>query len=90
VRIDRQDNGIRVVVVDDGRGAGRSGVTDRDGSTDRDGADGRDGLAGGAGGHGLVGLRERTAMFGGSLDAGPVPGGGFEVEARFPLDRRWS
>jgi signal transduction histidine kinase len=96
VRIDRQDNGIRVVVVDDGRGAGRSGVTDRDGSTgrdgstDRDGADGRDGLAGGVGGHGLVGLRERTAMFGGSLDAGPVPGGGFEVEARFPLDRRWS
>jgi signal transduction histidine kinase len=35
-------------------------------------------------------MRERTAMFGGSLDAGPLPGGGFEVEALFPIDRRWS
>ena len=79
VRIERRDNDIRVVVADDGRGSGRSGVTPRDGV---------DGAA--VGGHGLVGLRERTAMFGGSLDAGPLPGGGFEVDARFPLDRRWS
>lgn len=81
VRIERQDNDIRVVVSDDGRGAGRSGVTSRDGA---------DAEAAGVGGHGLVGLRERTAMFGGSLAAGPLPGGGFEVDARFPLDRRWS
>jgi signal transduction histidine kinase len=81
VRIEHRDNDIRVVVCDDGQGAGRSGVTDRDAV---------DGAVPGIGGHGLVGLRERTAMFGGSLDAGPVPGGGFEVDARFPLDRRWS
>lgn len=33
------------------------------------------------GGHGLVGMRERVALFGGELRAGPVDGGGFAVHA---------
>ena len=37
-----------------------------------------------AGGHGIVGMQERVAMFGGDLDAGPRPGGGFRVSARLP------
>jgi signal transduction histidine kinase len=37
------------------------------------------------GGHGLVGMRERTALHGGRLEAGPGPAGGFVVRAHIPL-----
>jgi signal transduction histidine kinase len=39
-------------------------------------------------GHGLVGMRERAAMVGGSLYAGAAEGGGFVVEAELPLPER--
>ncbi|WP_432930572.1 histidine kinase [Microbispora sp. CA-135349] len=41
--------------------------------------------AGLGGGNGIPGMRERAAALGGSLSAGPRPGGGFRVEARLPL-----
>jgi signal transduction histidine kinase len=36
-------------------------------------------------GHGLIGMRERVALYGGALETGPREGGGFEVRAHFPL-----
>nr|WP_277349665.1 ATP-binding protein [Planosporangium thailandense] len=74
---------VTVEVTDDGPGreaatvalpAGRTGATSH---------------AGAVGGHGLIGMRERTAMFDGTLRVGPRDEGGFAVTARFPIPRRW-
>ena len=40
----------------------------------------------GSPGHGLIGMRERVAVYGGQLDAGPVPGRGFRLKARIPFE----
>ena len=56
--------------------------------TVQDDGDGSSGAADGAsptGGHGIDGMRERAKLLGGTLDAGPLPGGGFRVRASIPV-----
>jgi len=63
------------VVVRYGDGHVELTVTD-DGSGDGGGE---------SGGHGLVGMRERVSVYGGELDAGPLPTGGYQLRARLPV-----
>jgi signal transduction histidine kinase len=61
----------------------RSGRVDIDVLDDGD-ASGRESAAPG-GGHGLLGMRERVSIFGGTMTTGPRPEGGWAVRARLPV-----
>jgi signal transduction histidine kinase len=52
----------------------------------RDPGIGRPPQPAGRGGHGLLGMRERTRLYGGALETGPSSDGGFVVRALLPFD----
>jgi signal transduction histidine kinase len=81
VRVCYGAGALEVQVWDDGRGAADNGLESAFGrrSADSDRQNRRSG-------HGLIGMRERVALFGGSLEVGSRPGGGFLAAARLPLD----
>jgi signal transduction histidine kinase len=68
VRLSWLPQALDVLVADDGRGAAARAA--QDGSQ--------------PGGQGIMGMRERAALYGGQLDAAPRPGGGFAVHAVLP------
>ena len=70
VRVTAGPDGVRIAVANDGRAAAAGSVTEGPEA---------------AGRHGIVGMRERAAVFGGTLDATPVAGGGFRVTAFLPV-----
>jgi signal transduction histidine kinase len=70
VRLSTDRTGIVIEVLDDGHGA----VVMAGSGVEQDGARG----------HGIVGMRERALLLGGTLDARPRPGGGFRVVAHLP------
>ncbi|WP_243086286.1 histidine kinase [Streptomyces sp. 891-h] len=93
VRIRRDARALEIVVIDDGAGTTHTVPDDADtlaeGPTESgpEGDDGaRRGEGGGNGGHGLVGMRERAAALHGACETGPLPGGGFRVRVRLPLE----
>ncbi|MGY1435192.1 sensor histidine kinase [Streptomyces reniochalinae] len=88
VRIRRDVEALDITVVDDGAGGGESAeggavepVPDESGT-----AVPAAGGETGSGGHGLVGMRERAAALHGACETGPLPGGGFRVHVRLPLE----
>ncbi|MFI1258772.1 sensor histidine kinase [Streptomyces netropsis] len=70
VRLTYFDDGLGLLVEDDGRGAQHE-------LYEEGGADGM--------GHGMIGMRERVGMVGGTLDAGPRAGGGFRISVLLPI-----
>jgi signal transduction histidine kinase len=64
-----------------------SGPSVLSGGSTRSGRGAHPQLSDGEEGRGLLGLRQRVAVFGGQLDASRRLGGGFRVRARIPLER---
>jgi signal transduction histidine kinase len=70
VQVEYRPRELRIKVSDDGRPADSAAY----------------GQPPGPGGRGLIGLRERIAIYRGELDTGPRPGGGWQVSAKIPLE----
>ena len=83
VTVRYRDATVELEIADTGRGLTANAATRRRGDAG-DAGDGGPARADGTA-HGLVGMRERAAIFGGELETAAADGGGFTVRARLPL-----
>jgi signal transduction histidine kinase len=70
VRLAYQIDRLRIDVTNDGGPSGAAAATARNASDP---------------GHGLIGMRERVQVYGGRMQTGVMPGGGFQVEVTLPI-----
>jgi signal transduction histidine kinase len=85
VRLDYRPDELLIEVADEGA-AGQGPAGQGPAGLPPAGLEPAGGHPGPGPGRGLLGLRERVALYGGTLDAGPRPGGGWRIAACLPLD----
>ncbi|HEY5360999.1 MAG TPA: sensor histidine kinase [Streptosporangiaceae bacterium] len=85
VTVTYQREMLLLAVTDSGTGHGAANHGAANHGAANRGGNGRGGDGRGGDGHGIAGMRERVQMYGGELQAAPLPGRGFRVTARFPL-----
>ena len=87
VAISYAGDAVRIAVINDPppKPVPSTAADGLDAADTSDPPDAPDAAAGG--GHGLIGMRERAAMLGGELDAGPTPEGGYAVRVTLPVEK---
>jgi signal transduction histidine kinase len=81
VRVRRDGETVEVLVRDDGAGRARQ----LEGASAHAGPSKKTPRLTVAGGNGLIGMRERAHVYGGTLEVGPAPAGGWQVRAVLPV-----